>query len=200
MKTSLLLVFFFLGVVQFSLAQKEPAATVEVSLLGTKFVDQNSFGFSIGASRNWHEHFQIGFSLQSAFNGQRDTFGYGVGSPFYSIGVFTVNNTAQLYSVGNFSIDANANFGWLNINLQDEDLASFDPFFGFVESETIAQENFRFLQGGLTLNYIISKNNGLDVGVFVRALKNQALGNVRFGGEDANSNFQFNLGVKVYLF
>lgn len=97
-------------------------------------------------------------------------------------------------------MEVNANIGWLNINLQDEDLQEFNPVFGFWEAETIVSENFRFLQGGLTLNYIVSRRSDTNIAIFARVLQNMAFGNVRFGGEDANSYYQFNLGVKLDLF
>lgn len=197
MKKLFLLIVFLLGISQLSIAQRDSKGSFEFSLLGTEFVDRASFGVAVGVNKNWHEYFQIGFSVQAAVNQQQNTFGYEVGSPYFSASAFTLNNTAQLYFIGNLSVEANANVGWLNINLQDEDVQEFNPVFGFWEAETVVSENFRFLQGGLTLNYIVSKKTDTNISIFARVLKNQAFGNVRFGGEDANSNFQYSLGLKI---
>jgi hypothetical protein len=188
------------GFTQANLAQNTTNGSIEFSLLGAEFVDRTSIGFGVAIHKNWHEYFQIGLGLQMASNRKSNTFGYEVGSPFYTATAFTLNNTAQLYSIGNFSLEANANLGVLNINLQDEDFATFNPVLGIVESETIVQEYFRFLQGGFTLNYLVSKKDGFDILIFARALRNQSFGNVRLGGENGNSSLQFNLGIKVNAF
>lgn len=181
-------------------AQKTPEGSFEFSLLSNQLVDQSSFGFGIGIDRNWHESFQIGVQLQSVFHRNRATFGYGVGSPFYSGTSLLITNAAQLFRLGRWSLQANANAGWLFISLQDENFQEFNPLFGFFEPETIATETYRLVQGGLTLNFTISQKGDLDILLFVRALHNQAFGNVRFGGVEAQSGMQFNLGVKVLVF
>lgn len=199
MKKTLFILICILG--QFgSYGQKNPEATFEFSFLGADFVDKSSFGFGIGVNRYWHQNFEIGLQLQSAFNRQNNTYGYVIGSPYYSATSLTLANSAQLFKLGRLSMQANANFGWLFLSLQDENFQEFDPIFGIFEPETIANETFRFLQGGLTLNYIINQRGDIDVVLFFRALYNQSLGNVRFGGEDANSGMQFNLGVKLNVF
>lgn len=194
------LLFFGLlafAIMQTNYSQETAKGSFEGSIIGADFVDRTSLGFSFGFNKNWHENFQIGVGFQAAFNRQSNAFGYEVFSPYFSSTALTINNTAQLYSLGKFSVEANANFGWLFINLQDEDLVEYNPALNVFQPETIAWETFRFLQGGFTLNYQVNRKEDLAISIFARALKNQALGNVRFGGEDANSNFQFNLGVKI---
>lgn len=200
MKNILLLIIFLLGISQFGIAQRDSKGSFEVSVLGSDFVNRTSFGLSLGVNKNWHEYFQVGFGVQFAFHSQSNTFGYEMGSPNFSATAFTFNNTAHLYSIGNFSVDANANLGLLILNLSDRDTGYYNPAFDTFEAETLAWETFRFLQGGITLNYIVSRRTDTNVSIFARVLKNQALGNVRFGGESANSNLQFNIGVKINLF
>lgn len=200
MKNILFLFVVFLGIFQCSLAQSESKGAYEVSMLGADFANRTSFGVGFAAGANWHEYFHSGVSFQFAFNTNSSTFGYEVGSPMYSFVGFTFHNAARFYSKGNFSIEANANFGWLFINLSDDDFAQYNPALDVYEAESIASESFRLLQGGFTFNYIISKKIDRNISIFARVLKNQALGNVRFGGENANSNYQFNLGVKFDLF
>ncbi|GGE35224.1 hypothetical protein [Psychroflexus planctonicus] len=201
MKKTLLLVLTILVFYQFSIGQEERSkGSFEFSVLGSEFVDKTSIGFSLAASTSWHEYFQIGFGFQSAFHSQENSFSYAVGSPYYTASALTINNIAQLYSIGDFFIEANANFGVLNISLQDQDFQDFNPVLGISESEAIAQEFFRLFQGGITLSYIITKKDRANISIFVRTLNNQAFGNVRFGGKNGNSNFQFNLGIKLNAF
>ena len=205
MKIYIYSIFFLLGVIQFNFAQedivqKDTKASFEASVLGSDFVNRTSIGLSFVVNKNWHEYFQMGVGLQTAFNRQSNSFGYDVFTPHYTSTALTFNNTAQLYSLGKFSVEANANFGWLFINLQDEDLAEYNPAFDIFQPATIARETFRMLQGGITLNYVIKQRETIAIAIFARVLKNQAFGNVRFGGADANSNFQFNIGVKLIAF
>lgn len=200
MKNIAFLFVVLLGIFQSSFAQKQTEGSFELNLLGTEFVDKTSYGVGLGVNKNWHEYFQIGFGVQVAINQQRNTYGYEIGTPYFSASAFTINNTARIFTLGNFSLEANANLGWLNINLQDDDVQEFNPVFGFWEAETIVSENFRFLQGGLTLNYIVSRRSDTNVAIFTRVLQNQAFGNVRFGGQEENSELQFSLGVKIIAF
>lgn len=200
MKKYIFILFFGLCMANFSQAQNLPQGVFEASFLGAEFVDKTAVGFGVGMSGYWHEFFQVGLQFQSAFHRQHNDFGYGVVSPYYSSSAFTISNTAQLFSFGRFSLEANANFGWLFTSLQDESIQDFNPIFGVFESVTIANETYRFLQGGITFNYVITKLTDTDITIFVRALQNQALGNVRFGGTSGNSSMQFNLGLKVVFF
>lgn len=181
-------------------AQSTANGNFEFDIFGAEFVERTSIGLSFGINANWHERFKGGLNLLFAGNRNPNDFGYEINRTRYTAFGLTFTNTAHLFSIGRFSLDANANFGWLFLGLENRDEDVYDPFLDIYITQEEANETFRFLQGGLTANLLISQGKKADYYMYARVLRNQALGNVRFGGESGNSSFHFALGIRIAAF